>query len=143
MLWSDLERFGLSLDPWRDFESVNRALTGWNAPTSIEFPAVNVWVAENNAVVTSELPGVEPEDIDISVAGKTLTIRGSRKSEELKEGESFHRRERWHGQFTKTLEMPFSIESGKVEAKFVKGVLNIALPRAEAEKPRKISVKSV
>lgn len=143
MLWSDLERFGLSLDPWRDFERVNRALTGWNAQTSVEFPAVNVWVAENNAVVTSELPGVEPEDIDISVAGKTLTIRGSRKSEELKEGESFHRRERWHGQFTKTLEMPFSIESGKVEAKFVKGVLNIALPRAEAEKPRKISVKSV
>jgi HSP20 family protein len=143
MLWSDLERFGLSLDPWRDFERVNRALTGWNAPASVEFPAVNVWVAENNAVVTSELPGVEPENIDISVAGKTLTIRGSRKSEELKEGESFHRRERWHGQFTKTLEMPFSIESGKVEAKFVKGVLNIALPRAEAEKPRKISVKSV
>jgi HSP20 family protein len=143
MLWSDLERFGLSLDPWRDFERVNRALTGWNAPTSVEFPAVNVWVAENNAVVTSELPGVEPEDIEISVAGKTLTIRGSRKSEELKEGESFHRRERWHGQFTKTLDMPFSIESGKVDAKFVKGVLNIALPRAEAEKPRKISVKSV
>jgi HSP20 family protein len=143
MLWSDLERFGLSLDPWRDFARVNRALTGWNAPTSVEFPAVNVWVAENNAVVTSELPGVEPEDIEISVAGKTLTIRGSRKSEELKEGESFHRRERWHGQFTKTLEMPFSIESGKVDAKFVKGVLNIALPRAEAEKPRKISVKSV
>jgi len=143
MLWSDLERFGLALDPWRDFERVNRALTGWNAPTSVEFPAVNVWVAENNAVVTSELPGVAPEDIDISVAGKTLTIRGSRKSEELKEGESFHRRERWHGQFTKTLEMPFSIESGKVEAKFVKGVLNIALPRAEAEKPRKISVISV
>ncbi len=142
MLWSDLERFGLSLDPWREFERVNRALTGWNAPSSVEFPAVNVWVAENNAVVTSELPGVEPEDIDISVAGKTLTIRGSRKSGELKEGESFHRRERWHGQFTKTLEMPFSIESGKVEAKFVKGVLNIALPRAEAEKPRKISVKS-
>jgi len=143
MLWSDLERFGLSLDPWRDFERVNRALTSWNAPTSAEFPAVNVWVAENNAVVTSELPGVEPEDIDISVAGKTLTIRGSRKFEELKEGESFHRRERWHGQFTKTLEMPFSIESGKVEAIFVKGVLNIALPRAEAEKARKISVKSV
>jgi HSP20 family protein len=143
MLWSDLERFGLSLDPWRDFERVNRALTRWNAPASVEFPAVNVWVAENNAVITSELPGVEPEDIDISVAGKTLTIRGSRKSEELKEGESFHRRERWHGQFTKTLEMPFSIESGKVEAKFVKGILNISLPRAEAEKPRKISVKSV
>jgi len=143
MLWSDLERFGLSLDPWRDFERVNRALTRWNAPASVEFPAVNVWVAENNAVVTSELPGVEPEDIDISVAEKTLTIRGSRKSEELKEGESFHRRERWHGQFTKTLDMPFSIESGKVEAKFVKGVLNITLPRAEAEKPRKISVKSV
>jgi len=55
---------------------------------------------------------------------------------------SYHRRERWHGHFTKTLELPFNIESGKVEAKFLKGVLHISLPRAEADKPRKITVKS-
>ena len=143
MLWSEFERLGWPLDPWRDFEHMRRAMTRWNAPTTVEFPAVNVWIAENSAIVTAELPGIDPNEIDISVVGKTVTVRGSRKSEDLGEGESYHRRERWHGQFTKTLEMPFNIESGKVEAKFVKGVLNISLPRAEAEKPRKISVKSV
>lgn len=143
MLWSEFERLGWPLDPWRDFERMRRAMTRWNAPTNVEFPAVNVWIAENSAVVTAELPGIDPGEIDISVVGKTVTIRGSRKPEEQKEGESYHRRERWQGQFTKTLEMPFNIESGKVDARFVKGVLSIALPRAEAEKPRKISVKSV
>jgi HSP20 family protein len=89
------------------------------------------------------LPGIDPNAIDISVVGKTLTLRGSRKPEEFKENESYHRRERWHGQFTKTIELPFDIDSGKVDAQYRKGILRITLPRAEADKPRKISVKSV
>jgi HSP20 family protein len=142
MLWSDFERFGRFLDPWSEVDRMQRALSRWISPSSVDFPAVNVWVSGDTAVVTTELPGVDPKSIDISVAGKSLTIRGSRDPEELKEGESYHRRERWSGQFTKTVEMPFNIESGKVEAKFTKGILRILAPRAEAEKPRKITVKS-
>jgi len=143
MLWSDLERIGRLIDPWREFERVNRSLSRWVSPSTIEFPAVNVWVAGDTAVVTTELPGIDPSAIDISVVGKTLTLRGSRKPEEFKENESYHRRERWHGQFTKTIELPFDIDSGKVDAQYRKGILRITLPRAEADKPRKISVKSV
>ena len=142
MLWSDLERIGGLWDPWREFDRMQRALSRRSTPSSIEFPAVNVWVSGDTALVTTEIPGVDTDALDISVVGKSLTLRGSRVAEELKEGDSYHRRERWHGQFTKTIELPFTVESGKVEAKFAKGILNIILPRAEAEKPRKISVKS-
>ncbi len=143
MLWSDLERIGRLMDPWSEFERMNRALSRWVSPSTIEFPAVNVWVAGDTAVVTTEVPGIDPNAIDISVVGKTLTLRGSREPEQFTENESYHRRERWHGQFTKTIELPFDIDSGKVDAQYRKGILRITLPRAEADKPRKISVKSV
>jgi len=121
---------------------MRRALYRWTTAPFAEFPLVNVWASGEEAIVTTEIPGVDPQSIDISVTGKTLTIRGSRDPEELRDGESYHRRERWTGQFTKTIEMPFAIEAGTVEAKFSKGVLRIIAPRAEAEKPKKISVKS-
>jgi HSP20 family protein len=142
MLLSDLERLGRFWDPWREFERMQRTLSRWTYPSTIDFPAVNVWVAGDTAVVTSELPGIDAEAIDISVVGKSLTLRGYRDPEELKQDESYHRRERWSGQFTKTIEMPFNIDGAKVDAKFTKGILQITLPRAEADKPRKIVVKS-
>jgi HSP20 family protein len=142
MLWSDLERLGRFWDPWNEFDRMQHAVSRWVSPSSAEFPLVNVWVSGDQAMLTTEIPGVDPKSIDISVAGKTLTIRGSRNPEELSQGDSYHRRERWSGQFTKTVEMPFTIETNKVEAKFNRGVLQITAPRAEAEKPKKITVKS-
>jgi HSP20 family protein len=65
-----------------------------------------------------------------------------RKADELGDDESYHRRERWAGQFSKTIELPFNVQAEKVEAKFSKGILSITLPRAEAEKPKKIIIKS-
>ncbi|MCL5024496.1 MAG: Hsp20/alpha crystallin family protein [Nitrospirae bacterium] len=140
MLWSELERFGRFLDPWREFESMNRALARLSAPVTVEFPAVNLWASEEHAVVTAEIPGIDPESLDISIVDKTLTLRGARRLEELKEGEAYHRRERWHGQLTKMVELPFAVDSSRVQARFLKGVLSVSLPRAEAEKPRKIVI---
>jgi len=137
MLWS--ERV---FDTLRELEGMRRALSGYDVRSTVEFPATNLWVSENNAVVTTEIPGIDINGLEISVIRDSLTLRGSRKAEPLKEGETYHRRERWNGQFTKTLQLPFAVESGKVEARFSRGVLTISLPRAEAEKPRKISVKS-
>jgi len=112
------------------------------APSSMQdFPALNMWANEEKAVVTTELPGITTDDIEISVAGRVLTMRGSREPEKTEEGESYHRRERWYGKFTKTLEMPFPVDPVKVEARFNKGVLSISLPRLEADKPKKIIVK--
>ncbi len=142
MLWSEMERLGRVFDPWRQLEGFNRPIRWASLPASADFPPTNVWVAEDNAVVTTEVPGIDPKALEITVVKNSLTLRGSRMAEELKEGQSYHRRERWNGQFTKTLELPFAVESDKVEARFAKGVLYISLPRAEADKPRKISVKS-
>ena len=137
MLWSDP-----FFDTLRELEGMRRTLRRFDVPSTFEFPAINMWVSEDNAVVTTEIPGIDPDELEINVINDSLTLRGSRKQEEFKEGESCHRRERWSGQFTKTLKLPFSVESGKVVARFSKGVLSVSLPRAEAEKPRKISVKS-
>jgi HSP20 family protein len=144
VLWSDLERFGSFSDPWREFERVSHQLTRGDGLGSspAEFPAVNVWTTGDHVVVTTEIPGIDPKSLDISVVNNTLTLHGSRQPDELKEGETYHRRERWNGQFRRTLELPFPVEAGKVEARFTRGVLYISLPRAEADKPRKVVVKA-
>src|SRR5208283_5299784 len=98
--------------------------------------------ATDTATVTTEVPGIEAGAIDISVMGKSVTVRGSRGPEEVKDGVAYHRRERWDGRFSKTFEIPFTVDADKVEAKFRKGVLYISLPRAESDKPRKITIKS-
>ncbi len=141
MAWTDLERFGRSMDPWREFDRPNRVFPGSDVSSS-ELPLFNVWLAADNAMVTTEVPGIEPGAIDISVVGKSVTVRGSREPEEVKESGAYHRRERWHGRFSKTFEIPFMIDADKVEAKFRKGVLCISMPRAEADKPKKIAIKS-
>jgi HSP20 family protein len=106
------------------------------------FPAVNVWSDGNEAIVTAELPGTDAKAVDISVVGKTLTIKGSRQPEEAKGEESYHRQERWAGSFRRTIDLPFLIDQNRVEARFSKGILEIKLPRAEADKPKKISIVS-
>jgi len=147
MLWTTgLGRFADSFDPWahlgRMENEMNRMLSRYAYPTSGEFPAFNIWGTRDQVVVTTEIPGIDPKSIEISVAGSTLTVRGSRDPEQMEKGTSYHRRERWYGKFSKTIELPFTIEANKVEARFSKGVLSITLPRSEAEKPKKVTVKS-
>jgi HSP20 family protein len=135
--------------PWREMERLRRDMnrlfaqmpTGSVGDLAPTHPAMNVWTDEDGAVVTAELPGVAPDDMDISVVGDTLTLKGSRQPDELGEGGTYHRRERRHGTFTRAFQLPFQVESGQVEATFENGVLRISLPRAEEDKPKKIAVK--
>ena len=133
-------------DPLREMQRVQREMnsifSGLGQSLTQEVPPVNVWVGESDAVVTAELPGVDPGKVDISVVGDTLTISGSREAATLKGEESYHRQERNYGRFSRSLQLPFHVEAGKVEAKYDRGILRITLPRAEADRPRKISVKS-
>ncbi len=147
MLWTDgLGMFGRGLDPWSEFQRIenemNRVLSRYVSPSTSDFPAVNIWADGEETLVTTEIPGIDSDTIDISVIGKTLMIKGSREPEKPGDGCSYHRRERWYGQFTKTIELPFNIEADKVAANFSNGILSIRLPRAEAEKPKKITIKS-
>jgi HSP20 family protein len=142
VLW----RFGGAMNPLSEIqrlrEEMNQVFSGLDKPLSEEFPSVNAWLGEGDVIVTAELPGVDPGKVDISVVGDTLTISGSRETEPLKEGESYHRQERGHGRFARSLQLPFHVDAGKVEATYDRGILQMTLPRAEADKPRKISVKS-
>lgn len=101
-----------------------------------------MWSDGDSAVVTAELPGIDPNTVDISLTGKSITIRAGREPEKMVDGESYHRRERWYGQFSRTIDLPYTIEVQKVEAKFNRGVLQLTLPRAEEEKPKKITIKT-
>lgn len=113
--------------------------TRWGAAPS--YPALNVWTDENSAVVTAELPGTILDDIDITVEDDMLTLRGHHKPDEV-EGATYHRQERRYGTFLRTFRLPFRVDAGKVDATFAKGVLNLVLPRAEEDKPRKITIKA-
>lgn len=138
--------FGKMVDPLTEMirlrGEMNRLFSGMAIPFSEEFPPINAWVGKDDAIVTVELPGVDYEKTDISIVGDIITLSGVRDRENLKEGESYHRQERNYGRFTRTLQLPFHVDAGKTEAKYEKGILSITLPRSEADKPKKINIKT-
>ena len=105
------------------------------------FPPLNVGEDAENVYVCAEVPGVKPEDMDVSVHGNTLTLRGERKPEAL-ENVNYHRRERTAGTFHKAVTLPAEINADGVRADCRDGVLKLTLPKAEHAKPRRISVKA-
>ena len=133
---------------WREMErlqrDMNQLMGGMDSrvATPPSFPAMNVWTGDDTAVITAEVPGVSADEIDISVVGETLTLSGERKPEEHEGGVRYHRRERGCGRFSRSIELPFRVDAEKVEAAYDKGILRITLPRAEADKPRKIAVRA-
>ena len=106
-----------------------------------EYPAVNIWSNEDQGILSAELPGINPDNQDITVKNNTLTLRGSREPEKLKEGETWLRRERGSGAFVRSFRLPFEVDAENVKAQYQKGVLQLVLPRSAADKPRKIQVK--
>ena len=135
--------------PWREMERLRRemhevvsGLPAAEGATTPGYPAINVWTNENSAVVTAELPGVVAENIEISVVGDTLSLTGQRSPEDREESGAYHRRERKYGRFARAVKVPFPVEPDAVEAVFENGVLSITLPRLEADKPRRISVRA-
>ncbi|MBI2825778.1 MAG: Hsp20/alpha crystallin family protein [Planctomycetia bacterium] len=103
------------------------------------FPAVNVWEKGNELFAEAELAGLKTEDVDISVTGNELTIRG-RRPEAAADEALFHRRERGAGEFSRTLRLPYEVDGQHVEATLRDGVLSIRLPKAASARPRKIHV---
>jgi HSP20 family protein len=95
---------------------------------------------KDSVIVKMSAPGVKPEDIDISVVGDTLTIKGETKSEGQFEEGSYIRKERHFGAFQRTLSLPASVAPDKAKAEFENGVLTLTLPKAEEAKPKPIKV---
>lgn len=103
------------------------------------FPAVNLWEDEKHLYAEAEVPGLTMNDIEVSVLGNELTVRGERKGAEC-EGVSFHRRERGLGAFGRVLHLPFDVDADRVHAELRDGVLTVTLPKAPSVLPRKIKV---
>jgi HSP20 family protein len=123
-------------------EQMNRLFSGAAAIPTANAPALNIWASDDGLMASVELPGIDPNKLDISVDGDVLTLRGAYPEEQLKEGEAWVRQERPTGSFVRTFQLPFRVETDKIDAKYKNGVLYLTLPRAEAEKPKRISVKA-
>ena len=135
-VWREMDR--LQQDMNRLFGDLNVNQT---RKTS-SFPAINIWAAEESARVTAEIPGVSKDDLEINVTGDTLTLSGVRSQDDLPEGARYHRQERRFGEFSRSIQLPYTVDVNKVKAVFKNGVLSVDLPRVEAEKPKKITVKA-
>ena len=147
MLWPRTIRGLWTWDPRRDLRRLQTEMARlfgdyWPPMGSRTFPATNLWTGRDGAVVTAQIPGVAPDQIELSVQGDTLVIGGSRDAYALGEGERYVRQERETGAFTRTIQLPFRVEPDKVEASYAQGILTVTLPRLDADKPKQISVQA-
>lgn len=134
------------IDPLHELDAFSRQLGRFFRGTPFRLPshpAVNVSVGDDDVVLTAELPGLDPEKLDITVVRNTVTLRGERAEQELANGETWVRRERSHDAFERTVELPFEVDPQSADATYEKGVLRLALTRPEEHKPRKVNVRSV
>ncbi|HDR16225.1 MAG TPA: Hsp20/alpha crystallin family protein [Desulfobacteraceae bacterium] len=128
----------------RQMERLSSGLSGLftGEPASGVFPLMNVTEDEDYYYVRAELPGIKSEDLDISATGDSLTVSGERKLPDENSGATYHRREREAGRFSRILTLPGMVDSEGINAKMSDGVLTVVLPKAEAAKPKRISVKA-
>ena len=111
------------------------------APQGMGNLAIDMIERKADVVVKTSVPGVKPEDIDISITGDTLTIKGETSTEEESKGENFLRRERRYGAFSRSVGLPAGLDPDKAEAVFDNGVLTLSIPKKEEIKPKTIKVK--
>ena len=138
-------------DPFREMMSLRNVMDrlvddAFVRPTSglgmLHSPAVDMLENEDEVVVKASLPGVRSDDINISVTGDALTIRGEMKSERDEEKDNYIFRERRSGSFSRSLALPTSVIAEKAKAEFENGILTLSLPKAEEVKPKTITVKA-
>jgi HSP20 family protein len=111
-------------------------------PSGVVMPAVDLYQTDDEIVVQAALPGLKAEDVQISITGDLLTIKGEFKEKQETKQKAYHLREQRYGTFERTLSLPTEIVADKAKAEFENGVLTITLPKAEEVKPRTITVKA-
>jgi len=138
-------------DPFREAISLRDAMNsllqesfvrpgGMQGQNGLGTLPLDVTETENDFVVKASLPGVKPEDVQITVHGDTLTIRGESKAEDEKKGEHWHLRERRYGSFQRSVALSTPVNSDQAQAHYEHGVLTLTLPKSEAARPRQIKV---
>ncbi len=114
----------------------------FGAASALQAPAVDMFQTDDEVVVRASLPGIKPGDVQISVTGEVLTIKGETKENTDHKEKSYHLREQRFGSFERSVSLPTAVVSDKAKAEFEDGILTITLPKAEEVKPRTITVKA-
>jgi len=132
-------------DVFADFDQLRREMLrvfDAASPSAGVFPPVNVSQDADNFYLRAEIPGVNADQLSISAERNRVSISGRREIPAERERVSYHRKERAEGSFSRTLALPTDIEADRVEAQYKDGILTLTLPRAEATKPRQISIRN-
>jgi HSP20 family protein len=138
-------------NPWTIFDELESLQSDMNRLLADEegsrvarrgYPPMNVWSSQEGLIVDAEIPGMNAEEVEVSVDGDELTLKGKVNVQPPAEGETVLRRERPSGEFQRTLQLPFRANAGAVKATCRNGVLRISVPRSEEEKPRKIAIET-
>ncbi|MFC1940462.1 Hsp20/alpha crystallin family protein [Chloroflexota bacterium] len=130
-LIDEMDRFAQEmLDAWRPF-TMEHSLV----------PHTDIYEGKEQLVMKTELPGIEKKELDVTLEGDRLTIKAEKK-EEVKEDATHHTRERYYGQYFRSVMLPYQVKEGEISATFDNGVLEIRLPKAEEVKAKKIEIKA-
>jgi len=121
-------------------ETFARAFGDPEATSRAWVPAVDIYETGENLVLQAELPGINPDDVEIRVEDNTLYLKGERKFEKEVKEENFHRVERSYGTFARSFALASSIDSDKVKAEYKNGILTLTLPKREEAKPKTIKI---
>jgi len=134
-------------DPFREMTQVQSQLNRlvdqvWNGRQESWLPAVDVFDTQEAVVLKAELPGMDPDDIQIEVEDNVLTIKGERKFEEEVDEERYYRVERRFGSFQRSLALPQGVKADEIAAAYEDGILTLTVPKAPERKPQRIAVKA-
>lgn len=138
-------------EPMRDMMSLRDAMDrlfddAFTRPISLSgvsaMPAIDMYQTNDDVIVKATLPGVKAEDVDITVTGETLTLRGEFKQEDEKKDSSYHIREQRYGSFERSILLPTDVKADKAKADFEDGILTVTMPIAEEVKPKSITIKA-
>jgi len=145
----------MALIPWRPFEeltsfrkemdrlwdrffserpSMNILERGWE-------PSLDISETKGELIIKTEIPGMDPKDIDISLVGDTLTIKGEKKQEKEEKEENYYRIERNYGAFSRMVKLPLAVQNDNIKASYQNGVLKITLPKSEEAKKKQVKIK--
>jgi len=145
----------MELIPWRPFGELGSVRSEmdklWNkflgeTPFARSFtegwsPSIDISETKDTLVIKAELPSLDTKDVNVSISGDLLTIKGEKKKEEEEKDEHHHYMERYYGSFLRSFQLPVNVKTDKIEATFDKGVLKVTLPKTEEAQKKEIEIK--
>ena len=145
----------MDIIPWKSFGEISRLrkemddlfnrIFGETSLSKIGFskwqPLLDISETDTHLIVKAELPGIDAKDVDVSITGDRLTIKGEKQQEKEEKEENRYRSERFYGTYERVIDLPASIIENKTEATFDKGILKITLPKVEKAKRKQVKIK--